>query len=79
VSVLTLREAFLSSLLDDAARPVDDEARRVRRIDAHAIVAHVRRGEGTVGAFLMDEEVYDDVAEMVRDLKHNPWKLFWRD
>jgi phospholipid/cholesterol/gamma-HCH transport system substrate-binding protein len=47
--------------------------------DAHAIVAHVRRGEGTVGAFLMDEEVYDDVAELVRDLKHSPWKLFWRD
>lgn len=47
--------------------------------DAHAIVSHVRRGEGTVGAFLMDEEVYDDVAELVRDLKHNPWKIFWRD
>lgn len=47
--------------------------------DARAIVAHIRSGRGTVGAFLMDEEVYDDVQEMLRDLKHNPWKLFWRE
>jgi len=47
--------------------------------DAREIVAHIRSGRGTVGAFLMDEEVYDDVQEMLRDLKHNPWKLFWRE
>jgi len=27
----------------------------------------------------MDEEIYDDVQEMLRDLKHNPWKFFWRE
>jgi len=47
--------------------------------DAQAIVAHVKKGDGTVGALLMDEEVYDDVQEMVRDLKHNPWKFLWRE
>ncbi|HWL88053.1 MAG TPA: MlaD family protein [Polyangiaceae bacterium] len=47
--------------------------------DAQAIVAHVKKGEGTVGALMMDEEVYDDVQEMVRDLKHNPWKFLWRE
>jgi len=47
--------------------------------DAQAIVAHVKKGEGTVGALVMDEEVYDDVQEMVRDLKHNPWKFLWRE
>ncbi len=47
--------------------------------DAQTIVAHVRQGRGTVGALLMDEEIYDDVQEMLRDLKHNPWKLFWRE
>ena len=41
--------------------------------------AHVRAGRGTVGALLMDEEIYDDLQEMVRDLKHNPWKFFWRE
>ncbi|HJK95107.1 MAG TPA: MlaD family protein [Polyangiaceae bacterium LLY-WYZ-15_(1-7)] len=47
--------------------------------DARAIVSHIREGRGTVGAFVMDEEIYDDIQEMLRDLKHNPWKLFWRE
>lgn len=47
--------------------------------DAAEIVTHIREGRGTVGAMLMEEELYDDIQEMVRDLKHNPWKLFWRE
>ncbi len=47
--------------------------------DAQAVSARVRAGQGTVGALLMDEELYDDLQEMVRDLKHNPWKFFWRE
>ena len=46
--------------------------------DAQSIVAHIKKGEGTVGALVMDEEVYDDVQQMVRDLKHNPWKFLWK-
>lgn len=47
--------------------------------DAQAIVAHVKKGNGTVGALIMDEALYDDVQEMVRDLKHNPWKFLWKE
>jgi phospholipid/cholesterol/gamma-HCH transport system substrate-binding protein len=47
--------------------------------DAQQIVAHVKKGQGTVGALVMDEAIYDDVQEMVRDLKHNPWKFLWRE
>ena len=47
--------------------------------DAQALLSHVKQGRGTVGAFVMDEAVYDDVQELLRDLKHNPWKLFWKD
>lgn len=47
--------------------------------DAQAIVAHIKGGKGTVGALVMDEEIYDDMQEMVRDLKHNPWKFLWRE
>lgn len=47
--------------------------------EAQQIVAHIREGRGTVGAIVMDEEIYDDIQEMVRDLKHNPWKFFWRE
>lgn len=47
--------------------------------DAQAIVQHIKKGQGTVGALVMDEAIYDDVQEMVRDLKHNPWKFLWRE
>lgn len=47
--------------------------------DAQMIVQHIKKGDGTVGALVMDEALYDDVQEMVRDLKHNPWKILWRE
>jgi phospholipid/cholesterol/gamma-HCH transport system substrate-binding protein len=47
--------------------------------DAQAIVTHIKKGEGSIGGFVMDEEIYDDVQELVRDLKHNPWKILWRE
>ena len=46
---------------------------------AGALMADVRAGRGTVGALLNDEEIYDDLQELIRDLKHNPWKFFWRE
>jgi phospholipid/cholesterol/gamma-HCH transport system substrate-binding protein len=42
-------------------------------------VSHIKKGQGTIGGFVMDEEIYDDVQEMIRDLKHNPWKFLWRE
>jgi phospholipid/cholesterol/gamma-HCH transport system substrate-binding protein len=65
-------------------RIVDDTATLVSRAnaataDAQVVVAQMRRGRGTVGALLMDEQLFDDLQEMVRDLKHNPWKFFWRE
>jgi phospholipid/cholesterol/gamma-HCH transport system substrate-binding protein len=47
--------------------------------DAQALVADQRRGKGTAGAFLVEQQIYDDVKEMVRDLKRNPWKFFWKE
>lgn len=51
----------------------------VAAADAQTVVAKIKKGEGTIGALVMDEEVYDDIQEMVRDLKHNPWKFLWRE
>lgn len=47
--------------------------------DAQAIVAHIKKGQGTMGSLVMDEQMFDDLQEMVRDLKHNPWKFFWKE
>jgi phospholipid/cholesterol/gamma-HCH transport system substrate-binding protein len=63
----------ISDVADIASRA------KVAAADAQAIVAHVKKGDGSVGALVMDEQVYDDLQEMVRDLKHNPWKFFWKE
>ena len=65
-------------------KTIDDVAQLAARAnataaDAQVIVAHIKKGNGSVGALVMDEAIYDDVQELVRDLKHNPWKFFWRE
>jgi phospholipid/cholesterol/gamma-HCH transport system substrate-binding protein len=47
--------------------------------DLQKIVTDVKSGRGTAGALLVDEEIYDDLKEMLRDLKRNPWKFFWKE
>jgi len=47
--------------------------------DAQAISSHIRHGKGSVGALVMDEQLFDDLQELARDLKHNPWKFFWKE
>ena len=47
--------------------------------DAQVLVEGVRKGKGTAGALLVDPQIYDDLKELVRDLKRNPWKFFWKE
>jgi phospholipid/cholesterol/gamma-HCH transport system substrate-binding protein len=47
--------------------------------DAQALVADIKKGKGTAGALLVENQIYDDLKEMVRDLKRNPWKFFWKE
>jgi phospholipid/cholesterol/gamma-HCH transport system substrate-binding protein len=67
--------------IKQAVKDVSDIAKgaKLATADAQAILAHVKRGKGTVGAVVMDEQLYDDLQELVRDLKHNPWKFLWRE
>ena len=52
---------------------------KVAAKDAAAIVAHIKAGRGTAGALVMDETLFDDLQELMRDLKHNPWKIMWKE
>ena len=42
------------------------------------VAANLKEGRGTVGKFLMDEGVYNNLNELSADLKVNPWKLLYR-
>jgi phospholipid/cholesterol/gamma-HCH transport system substrate-binding protein len=43
------------------------------------MVTDLRAGKGTAGALLAKDDVYADVRELIRDLKRNPWKFFWKE
>jgi phospholipid/cholesterol/gamma-HCH transport system substrate-binding protein len=40
--------------------------------------AALKDSKGTVGRFLSDPAVFENMEEMTADLKQNPWKLFYR-
>jgi len=47
--------------------------------DAHAITQDVRAGKGFIGGVLQDPELFDELKEIVRDIKRHPWKLLWKE
>lgn len=70
-------QAKIRQAIDDVSAVA--KSARATAADAQSIVSHVKRGKGTVGAVVMDEQLYDDLQELARDLKHNPWKFLWRE
>ncbi len=69
--------ARLERITDDVSATVAG-ARAITK-SAGTITKRLENGEGTAGALLMDEALYDDLQELTRDLKHNPWKFFWKE
>ena len=67
----------LQKALDELVA-VGDKAEKLTS-DAQSLVADVKKGKGTAGALLVDPQIYDDLKELVRDLKRNPWKFFWKE
>ena len=41
----------------------------------NAVMERLESGEGTIGRFLTDESVYDNIEAFTEDIKRNPWKL----
>lgn len=64
-------------LADKAVGATGKAAGLIDNIDG--LVTDLRAGKGTAGALLAREEIYADLREMIRDLKRNPWKFFWKE
>ncbi len=43
-----------------------------------AVLSDIRSGKGTVGKLIARDELYNQVFEMVQDLKAHPWKILFR-
>jgi phospholipid/cholesterol/gamma-HCH transport system substrate-binding protein len=48
-------------------------------LNVNGLVSDLRAGKGTAGGLLVRDDVYADLRELIRDLKRNPWKLFWKE
>jgi phospholipid/cholesterol/gamma-HCH transport system substrate-binding protein len=47
--------------------------------NVNGMVTDLRSGKGTAGALLARDDIYSDLRELIRDLKRNPWKFFWKE
>jgi len=65
------------AVADKAAGAVQKAGGLIDNVDG--MVTDLRAGKGTAGALLAKDDVYVDLREMIRDLKRNPWKLFWKE
>lgn len=63
--------------IDVAASAAHQAGGLIANVDG--LVTDMRAGRGTAGALLARDDVYRDLRELLRDLKRNPWKLFWKE
>lgn len=65
------------AVADRATTAVEHASSLIDNLDG--MVTDIRQGKGTAGALIAREEIYADLREMIRDLKRNPWKFFWKE
>jgi hypothetical protein len=57
---------------------ITELAKRIAR-NVDECIAKIKNKEGTLGKFLYDDTVYDQLEALVTDLRYNPWKLLWKE
>jgi phospholipid/cholesterol/gamma-HCH transport system substrate-binding protein len=70
------RAQRLAAAIDGAARLAAGAEQAVAT--ARSLVALVARGQGSLGAFLQDVELADEMKEMTRTMKRQPWVTIGR-
>jgi phospholipid/cholesterol/gamma-HCH transport system substrate-binding protein len=76
-SVVTEQEESLRAALGNLEVITDNFAEA--SVEANELIAYVNSGRGTVGALIRDDELYDDLRELIRELKRRPWRLIWKE
>lgn len=44
----------------------------------NSILNQIKSGEGTIGKLMSSDQLYNEIYEFIKDIKENPWKLFFR-
>lgn len=75
-----ITEQRIDKAIDAADKAASAAGKAGGLIDnVNGMVTDLRQGKGTAGALLARDDVYSDLRELIRDLKRNPWKLFWKE
>lgn len=81
--------AKLDTMIESINKVVGDESFRVSikntvsnleslTVELRDFVALAKEGEGTIGRFMSDDKLYNDIDEMILDIKKHPWKLLYK-
>ncbi len=67
--------------LDNSIANVEASTEHVEKLSGNAdrLVKQIEDGEGTVGQLLQDRKMYDDMRELLRIVKRQPWRIMWRE
>ncbi|MFQ5681014.1 MAG: MlaD family protein, partial [Candidatus Omnitrophota bacterium] len=82
--VVKLEESIdsLNGLINDKdmhahiKQAVDNFSRISQQMDD--MLTAINNSRGTVGKFIYDASIYDDMQAMIKDLRDHPWKLLYR-
>ncbi len=47
-------------------------------LEAKDLLAVAKKGNGTIGKLLSDKRIYDNINDLILDIKKHPWKLLYR-
>ncbi len=66
--------------MHDVGVMIQDMANDLKNVvdNINSITSSVEGGEGTIGKLLASESIYENLDELVLDIKNNPWKLFYK-
>ncbi len=83
-SLATAGKGFVvdaKAFVADAKTMAGTSLGKVDRIleDIQVLSGRLKDGQGTIGALLSDREMYDDIREMMKDLRRHPWKFIWKE
>lgn len=76
-----LREIFISEesreSLKTTIKNLKELSENLNKLvkDTNDAVIKLKEGKGTIGKFLSDSTLYNEMLELVRDIKRHPWKL----
>jgi len=48
----------------------------VRNVDD--VIMKIKNNEGSIGKLFCDDSLYNELEDLIRDIRKHPWKLFWK-